>query len=74
MWSLNKRREGDSFSCIPMMLNPALTLLSSHLLVTLFIILPFSTTSLRRLPQPIPSSLSLIPLFYTYLSHFLLHL
>lgn len=73
MWSLTKYREGDSFSCIQIMLYPALsTLLSSHLLPTIsstLYSLSFCATSLERLLQPVPPSFCYICLLYTYLSH-----
>lgn len=75
MWSLTKGREGDSFSCIQMMLNPALsTLLSSHLLASPSPRAPFFPSflcyfSAKATKQPIPSSVSLILLLYPYLSN-----
>ena len=73
MWSLTKGREGDSFSCIQMMLNPTLsTLPSSHLLL---LALLFPCYFLWEGYNAVCSlSVSLILLLYPYLSNFLFRL
>lgn len=75
MWSLTKGSEGDSFSCIQMMLNPTLSTRLSYLLLLTHnphlsfapALVPFF---LGDYSAVLPSSVSLILLLYPYLSHF----
>ena len=74
MWSLTKGREGDSFSCIQMMLKPTLlTLLSSHLLLLLLLLaLPFpcyfyEKATMQYVPYPSPSTSFSIPIYLIFL-------